>query len=75
MLIFMMLFGTGVIVTVLGLWWLARGISSRDLRLLVVGLSLPLVYWTAFWALWDADRRFIEEEARKNGGQLPEWVW
>jgi hypothetical protein len=41
----------------------------------VLGLLLPVLFWGGFYLLWEADRRFIKEETRKNGGEPPEWVW
>lgn len=75
MLIWMLLVVAGIGLTVLGFSSLILGLSQGNWRKIVLGLLLPTLFWGGFHILWEADRRFIEEETRKNGGEPPEWVW
>lgn len=75
MLIWMLLFFSGIGITVLGFAWLILGVAKENWKKVALGLLLPALYWGGFYLLWEADRRFIEEETRKNGGEQPEWVW
>lgn len=75
MFIWMLLFVAGIGVTVLGFALLILGLAKENRKKVVLGLLLPVLFWGGFYHLWEADRRFIEEETRKNGGEPPEWVW
>jgi Co/Zn/Cd efflux system component len=75
MLIWMLLFFFGLGISVLGLVWLAVGVAKKNKKKVVLGILMPVLYWSCFAILWEADRRFIQEETRKNGGELPDWVW
>jgi hypothetical protein len=81
MLIFTLLFflglglGLGLGLSVMGLFWIFMGVAKRDRKKVILGILVPTLFWCGFALLWEADRRFIQEETRKNGGQLPDWVW
>lgn len=51
------------------------GLSRERWKKVVLGILLPVLFWSGFLFLWKADRKFIEEETRKNGGEAPDWVW
>jgi hypothetical protein len=75
MLIWMLLFLIGIGVSVLGFAWIVMGLSRERWKKVVLGILLPVLFWSGFLFLWKADRKFIEEETRKNGGEAPDWVW
>ncbi len=75
MLIWMFISFVGIGITVLGFAWLILGIARGSWKTIMLSILLPALFWGGFYLLWEADRRFIDEETRKNGGELPEWVW
>lgn len=75
MLIWMLLFFFGIGVSVLGLVWLVVGVAKKIKKKAILGVLMPVLYLSCFAMLWEADRRFIQEETRKNGGELPDWAW
>jgi hypothetical protein len=71
----MLLTGIGLILPVWGVFRIVVGIRRKNKRIVFVSILVPVLYWWFYMALWEADRRFIESETEKNGGELPEWVW
>ncbi len=71
----MLIVCAGIGVSVCGFALLILGLAKENWKKIVLGLLLPALFWYGFYLLWEADRRFIEEETRKNGGEQPEWVW
>jgi hypothetical protein len=66
---------SGFTAQVVGLVHVVRGIRKKEKKRVLLALALPVLLWIGIYALHEADRRFIEEEIRKNGGNLPEHVW
>ena len=75
MLILNLLVLAGLALPFLFLGRFIRGIRAGNIRQCVTAAAIPVVFWALLVALLYADRKFIEEETRKNGGQLPQWVW
>lgn len=74
-LIWMLLFFFGLGLPVIGIIAIVLGIQRKRRGLVAAGILVPILYWIAFWMLWEADQRFIKEETTKNGGETPDWVW
>ncbi len=75
MLIFALLYLVGFVMPFIGFYHLIRGIRTRSAKRCLLAVLVPILYWLALAQLYYADQRFIEEETRKNGGNLPDWVW
>ena len=75
MLIFGLLYLFGFALPFICLFHLIRGIRTRNVKRCILAVLVPVLYWSAVTLLYYADQRFIREETRKNGGQLPDWVW
>ncbi len=65
--------GWGAIVA--GGFQLVLGMRRREKKRVILAIVLPMLLWIGIYALHEADRRFIEEETRKNGGRPPNYVW
>ena len=74
MLIFGLLFLFGLLLSACCLGVALWGFWRRQRRLVLFALFGLLLYWTPVLLLCYADQRFIEEETRKNGGELPSWA-
>ena len=75
MLIFGLLYLFGFVLPFVCLSHLVRGIRTKNVRRCIISVLLPIIHWFGLAQLYYADQRFIEEETRKNGGELPGWVW
>ena len=75
MLIWGAIYLLGFAAPFVGVVQLVRGIRKKEKRRIILAIAIPVALWIGIYVLHEADRRFIEEETRKNGGQLPEYVW
>ena len=75
MIIWAAIYMTGLIAIPTGVVHIVWGAKRKEKRRVILGAVLPIIVWIGIFALHEADRRFIEEETRKNGGQLPDYVW
>jgi hypothetical protein len=71
----MLLTYTGISLPIIGVMGLIIGSEKKSKKIIILSILIPVVYWIGFYCLLEADRRFIEEETEKNGGNPPEWVW
>lgn len=75
MIILMLLMLLGFVVVVFGLIGVVIGLVKKQRGLWIASIAVPVIYWVLLFLLIEMDRRFIEEETRKNGGVTPDWVW
>ena len=75
MIIWAAIYLFGLIAIPTGLVHVVRGLKRKERKRVILGVVVPIVIWIGIYALYEADRRFIENEIRKNGGQLPDQVW
>ena len=75
MIIFGLLYLFGFALPLICLIHLIRGIRTRSVKRCILAVLIPILCWIGVVPLCYADQRFIQEEMRRNNGQLPDWVW
>ena len=71
MIIWAVIYFLGLAAIVAGFVHLVKGIRKKQMKRILLAVALPALLWLAIYALYEADRRFVKEEIRKNGGKLP----
>jgi hypothetical protein len=75
MIIWAAIFLFGLFAIPVGLIHIVLGAQRKEKKRILLGVVVPILLWIGIYALHEADRRFIERETQKNGGQTPDFIW
>jgi hypothetical protein len=75
MLIYLLLYLVGLVLSFICLWRLIGGIRHRDVRRCIIAILIPVLFWTFVATLHYLDHRKVEKYRQEHGGELPPWLW
>jgi hypothetical protein len=75
MIIWVALYLFGLVAIPTGLVHIVLGLKRKEKKRVILGAVVPVFIWICIFALYESDRRFIEDERQQNGGQMPDNVW
>jgi hypothetical protein len=75
MLIYLLLYLIGLVLSLACLCLLIVGIRRRDFCGSIIAILVPLLFWSFIATLRYFDHRKVERYKTEHGGELPPWLW
>ena len=75
MIIFLLLTLIGLGLILGGVTGVIVGLKKKSKKIWISSIVIPVFFWLGLFILIELDRKFIEAETEKNGGETPDWVW